>query len=36
MILNTRAKSNVMIFCCKRFKDIHIPNFELNGNIAKG
>ena len=22
MILNT--KSNVMIFCCKRFKDIHI------------
>ena len=19
------------IFCCKRFKDIHIPNFVLNG-----
>ena len=19
-----------MIFCCKKFKDIHVPNFELN------
>ena len=25
------AKSNVMIYCCKRFKDIHIPNLWLNG-----
>ena len=25
------AKSKVMIFCCKRFKDIHIPNVVLNG-----
>ena len=23
------AKSNIMIFCCKKFKDIHIPSFEL-------
>ena len=22
-----------MIFCCKRFKDIHVPSFELNDNI---
>ena len=22
-----------MIFCCKKFKDIHIPSFELNDNI---
>ena len=21
-----------MIFCCKRFKDIHVPSFELNDN----
>ena len=27
------AKSNIMIFCCKKFKDIHIPSFELNDNI---
>ena len=25
------TKSNVMIFSCKKFKDIHIPNFLLNG-----
>ena len=25
------VKSNVMIFCCKRLKYIHIPNFVLNG-----
>ena len=25
------AKSNVMKCCCKRFKDIHIPNVVLNG-----
>ena len=24
------AKSNVMIFCCNKMKDIHIPNFVLN------
>ena len=24
------AKSNVMIFCCNKMKDIHIPNFLLN------
>ena len=22
-----------MIFCCKKFKDIHVPSFELNDNI---
>ena len=22
-----------MIFCCKKFKDIHTPNFVLNGEI---
>ena len=27
------GKSNVMIFCCKTFKDIHVPCFELNDNI---
>ena len=27
------AKSNIMIFCCKMFKDIHVPSFELNDNI---
>ena len=27
------AKSNIMIFCCKKFKDIHVPSFELNDNI---
>ena len=27
------AKSNIIIFCCKTFKDIHVPNFELNDNI---
>ena len=21
------AKSNIMIFCCKKFKDIHVPSF---------
>ena len=26
------AKSNIMIFCCKKFKDIHVPSFELNDN----
>ena len=33
MILNKtcRDKGNVMICCCKSFKDIHIPNFMLNG-----
>ena len=33
MILNTifSTKSNVMIFFNKMFKDIHIPNFFLNG-----
>ena len=25
------TKSNVMIFSCKKFKDIHIPNLLLNG-----
>ena len=25
------TKSNVMIFSCKMFKDIHIPNLLLNG-----
>ena len=25
------TKSNVMIFSCKKLKDIHIPNFLLNG-----
>ena len=25
------TKSNVIIFSCKRFKDIRIPNFVLNG-----
>ena len=25
------TKSNVMIFSCKKFKDIHIPNCLLNG-----
>ena len=30
------AKSNIMIFCCKKFKDIHVPSFELNDyNTAK-
>ena len=24
------GKSNVMIFCCNKMKDIHIPNFLLN------
>ena len=24
------TKSNVMIFCCKKFKDIYMPNFVLN------
>ena len=27
------AKSNIMIFCCKKFKAIHVPSFELNDNI---
>ena len=27
------AKSNIMIFCCKKFKYIHVPSFELNDNI---
>ena len=27
------AKSNIMIFCCKKFKDIPVPSFELNDNI---
>ena len=27
------AKSNMMIFCCKKFKDIQVPSFELNDNI---
>ena len=26
------TKSNV-IFCCKKFKDIHMPNFMLNDKI---
>ena len=31
------AKSNVMIFCCKRFKDkVHILNFVLNGEHCQG
>ena len=21
------AKGNIMIFCCKKFKDIHVPSF---------
>ena len=25
------AKSNVMVFCCNRLKDIPVPNFMLNG-----
>ena len=25
------TKSNVMIFSCNRYKNIHIPNFVLNG-----
>ena len=32
-IIFNSAKSNIMIFCCKKFKDIHIPSFELNDNI---
>ena len=28
-----RTKTNVMIFCCKKFKDIHIPNLVLNDDI---
>ena len=24
------AKSNIMIFCCKKLKDIHVPSFQLN------
>ena len=27
------AKSNIMIFCCKKFKDIHVPSSELNDSI---
>ena len=27
------SKSNIMIFCCKKYKDIHVPSFELSGNI---
>ena len=27
------AKSNIMIFCCKKIKAIPIPSFELNDNI---
>ena len=27
------AKSNIMIFCCKKFKDNPVPSFELNDNI---
>ena len=27
------AKSNILIFCCKKVKDIHVPRFELNDNI---
>ena len=30
------AKRNIMIFCCKKFKDIHIPSFDqelINANI---
>ena len=27
------ANSNVMVFCSKRFKDIHISNFMLNCEI---
>ena len=27
------TKSNVMIFCCKMFKDINIPNAVLNNEI---
>ena len=23
------AKSNIMIFCCKKFKDIQVPSFEI-------
>ena len=30
------AKSNIMIFCCKKFKGIHVPSFELNDNILPG
>ena len=26
------AKSNIIIFCCKEFTDIHVPSFELNDN----
>ena len=26
-------KSNIMIFCSKKFKDIHVPSFDLNDNI---
>ena len=29
----TSTKSNVMMFCCKKFKDIHTPNFVLNDEI---
>ena len=27
------TKSNLVIFCCKGFKDIHIPTFVLNYEI---
>ena len=27
------AKSNVMILCCNKMKDIHIPNFVLNNEL---
>ena len=31
MILNTIVPKVTLIFYCKMFKDIHIPNFVLNG-----
>ena len=27
------AKSNIVIFCCKPFRDIPVPSVELNYNI---
>ena len=29
------AKSNIMIFCCKKLKDIHVPSFQLNDKILQ-
>ena len=33
LIHDLKYKSNVVIFCCKKFKDIHTPNFILNDEI---